>query len=278
MSETDATYLLGIGDFSRLAMLSVRMLRHYDQRGLLVPAHTDPFNGYRFYAPTQLRTAGRIRALRDAGCGIDQIAQLLPLFGNTAALRTALTEHAASLTAAAQQIAHQQSLLDTICQQLEEPAMSYPVEQRTIPARRVLSLRRTVANYHAEGELWGEFARLTMPEGKGLGPFGQTFGATFFDPDFKEAYVDMAVWGELTKEVAPPAGCVVADLPAQQVAAATMYGSYEQTGAVCQAIGTWIADHGYTLAGPMFNIYLVGPSQDPNPDNWVTEVNFPIAS
>jgi len=32
------------------------------------------------------------------------------------------------------------------------------------------------------------------------------------------------------------------------------------------------------LAGPMFNIYLVGPSQDPNPDNWVTEVNFSIAS
>ncbi len=30
--------LLGIGDFSRYAGLSVRMLRHYDERGLLAPA------------------------------------------------------------------------------------------------------------------------------------------------------------------------------------------------------------------------------------------------
>ncbi len=62
-------YLLGIGDFSRFSRLSVRMLRHYDERGLLVSAHVDAFNGYQFYAPEQLRAAGRIRALQDAGGG-----------------------------------------------------------------------------------------------------------------------------------------------------------------------------------------------------------------
>ncbi|MCL2802931.1 MAG: MerR family transcriptional regulator [Micrococcales bacterium] len=278
MSDSDSAYLLGIGDFSRLTMLSVRMLRHYDQRGLLAPAQIDPHNGYRFYAPAQLRDAGRIRALRDAGCGIGQIAQLLELYDNADALRAALSQHASGLAAAAQHIADQQSLLDSICQQLEEPSMSFPVEQRNIPAMRVLSLRRTVANYAAEAELWAEFGQQAIPDGIKPGPFGRTFGATFYDPDFKEADVDMSVWAELTQELAAPEGFSVSALPAQTVATATMYGPYEQAGAVCSAIGAWIAQHGHTLAGPMFNIYLVSPAQDPNPENWVTEINFPIAT
>lgn len=42
MAETTAmaetTTLLSIGEFSSLARLSVRMLRHYDAHGVLVPA------------------------------------------------------------------------------------------------------------------------------------------------------------------------------------------------------------------------------------------------
>ena len=34
-----------IGDFSRLAQVSVRMLRHYDKLGLLTPSYTDRFTG-----------------------------------------------------------------------------------------------------------------------------------------------------------------------------------------------------------------------------------------
>jgi DNA-binding transcriptional MerR regulator len=37
-----------IGDFSRVAQISVRMLRHYDKLGLLTPSHTDRFTGYRY--------------------------------------------------------------------------------------------------------------------------------------------------------------------------------------------------------------------------------------
>jgi len=36
-----------IGDFSRLALVSVKALRHYDRLGLLRPARTDPESGYR---------------------------------------------------------------------------------------------------------------------------------------------------------------------------------------------------------------------------------------
>lgn len=35
--------MLTIGEFAKLGGVTVRMLRHYDSRGLLSPARTDPF-------------------------------------------------------------------------------------------------------------------------------------------------------------------------------------------------------------------------------------------
>ena len=40
--------MLKIGEFSKLSRISVRMLRHYDEIGLLTPGEIDPFSGYRY--------------------------------------------------------------------------------------------------------------------------------------------------------------------------------------------------------------------------------------
>ena len=57
--------MLKIGEFSKLSRVSVRMLRHYDEIGLLKPAETDRFTDYRYYREDQLPTAGRIAALKE---------------------------------------------------------------------------------------------------------------------------------------------------------------------------------------------------------------------
>ena len=57
--------MLKIGDFSKLSRVSIRMLRHYDDIGLLKPAEIDHFTGYRYYREEQLFTIGRINALKD---------------------------------------------------------------------------------------------------------------------------------------------------------------------------------------------------------------------
>lgn len=56
--------MLKIGEFSKLSRVSVRMLRHYDEVGLLAPSEVDPMTGYRYYSERQLIAAGRIAALR----------------------------------------------------------------------------------------------------------------------------------------------------------------------------------------------------------------------
>ena len=50
-----------IGDFSKLSMTSVRMLRYYDEQGLLPPAHINQTNGYRYYTAEQLNDIAAIK-------------------------------------------------------------------------------------------------------------------------------------------------------------------------------------------------------------------------
>ena len=41
--------MLKIGLFSKLSRVSIRMLRYYDEMGLLHPAYIDPESDYRYY-------------------------------------------------------------------------------------------------------------------------------------------------------------------------------------------------------------------------------------
>lgn len=66
-----------IGDFSKLSKISIRMLRHYDEIGLLTPSHTNKTNGYRYYSADQLSTTNRIHALKDMGFGLYSIKEIL---------------------------------------------------------------------------------------------------------------------------------------------------------------------------------------------------------
>jgi len=49
-----------IGEFSKLTQVSIRMLRYYDETGLLKPAQIDKFTGYRLYSVDQIPTLHRI--------------------------------------------------------------------------------------------------------------------------------------------------------------------------------------------------------------------------
>jgi len=69
--------LIPIGEFSGLCQLSVKMLRHYDEIGLLAPAHVDPANGYRYYSLDQLVVAATIRELRRVDMPLADVRSLL---------------------------------------------------------------------------------------------------------------------------------------------------------------------------------------------------------
>ena len=68
--------MLKIGDFSKMAMVSVRMLRYYDEHGLLSPVRIDPESGYRYYDVSQLAEVQEIKLLQRFGVRLADIRSL----------------------------------------------------------------------------------------------------------------------------------------------------------------------------------------------------------
>lgn len=66
-------HTLKIGESSALGRVSVRMLRHDERLGLLEPADTDAFTGYRCSELGQLPRLNRILALKELGSPLEMM-------------------------------------------------------------------------------------------------------------------------------------------------------------------------------------------------------------
>ena len=67
---------LKIGEFSRLMQVTVKTLRHYEQKGLLKPDEVDEWTGYRYYSINQMQRLQTIRDLQRLGFSLDEIKDL----------------------------------------------------------------------------------------------------------------------------------------------------------------------------------------------------------
>lgn len=71
-----------IGDASRATGVSAKMIRHYESIGL-IPAADRRDSNYRDYGHHDLHRLGFIRRARDLGFSIDEIRDLLRLWGDS---------------------------------------------------------------------------------------------------------------------------------------------------------------------------------------------------
>ncbi len=65
-------------------------------------------------------------------------------------------------------------------------------------------------------------------------------------------------------------------LRAVKVARGVYAGGYEGLGAAWGEFKSWVAAHGYTAAGDLWECYLVGPEASPDPAQWRTQLNQPL--
>ena len=148
-----------IGEFSKLTQVSVRMLRYYDQEGLLKPEQTDPFTDYRLYSADQIPSLNRILFLRDLGFGVSRIREALEHWDQTFILDLLEQKR---LETQDRIRAEQTRLLDI--EQAERDlfkntiSVNYNVSIKAVPCCRVLSLRRVMPDYYGEGMLWEEMS------------------------------------------------------------------------------------------------------------------------
>jgi DNA-binding transcriptional MerR regulator len=137
---------ISIGEFARRSRLSLKALRLYDERGVLVPSRVDQASGYRYYGTAQLEQARLVVMLRQLQLPLAAIKELLACDPAEAAARIA--EHWRDAEAAHDA---RRELADYLVNRLcgKRPVM-YEVATREMPERSLLCLKRNVL----EHEVW----------------------------------------------------------------------------------------------------------------------------
>lgn len=268
--------MLKIGEFSKLSRVSVRMLRHYDEIGLLKPAETDRFTDYRYYREDQLPTICRITALKDMGFSLADIIRILEIYDDKEKLAACFTAKQAELESLSQDTARKLSLLDAARKRLrKEESMNYNVTIKNIPERYAATVHTTIPRYEDEGTVWGtmmsETAYMKLTEAVPC-----LCAVTFLDGEYKESDVEVMAWKTVKGSYPDTEHVKFKTLPEVTVASCTFKGGYHLITEVYAAVVAWIAENGYECTGPMFNIYHVSPHETQNPTEFVTEVCYPV--
>lgn len=265
--------MLKIGDFSKLTHVSVRMLRHYDELGVLTPAHIDRESGYRYYTAAQLPRLNRILALQDLGFSLRQIAELLAQDLPTEQLRGMLLQKQAEL---ADHVRAEQERLARVAARITqiEGGRGYDVVLRDLPAQWVASVRDRIDSHGAVGGLFGRLFGHLAP----LGVAGLT-AVVWHDDAHVEEGIDAEALVYLDTPVPAGAGVEVYALAPSKMACAVHHGSYLTLPMAYDAVMMWLETSGYDIVGANREVYLhyTMPSR-PDDDSYVTEIQFPVAA
>jgi DNA-binding transcriptional MerR regulator len=270
-----------IGDFSRIARVSARLLRFYDELGLFVPAHADQQTGYRYYAVTQLAELNRILVLKELGFNLDQVRDILRSNVNSAELRNLLMLRRNDVEQTLSLEARRLQQIEARIAQLESDGSlsADDVIVRAEPACEIVSVRRTVPSFAAARSLILELRDLARPL-LARRPKSTLLGiahSPYFEQDEIDVEFGYVIDDGLPAGTAPAQSLTRRTLEAvERMAVCVRVGLPEDAHLVTAKIGGYLAASGDALAGPGREVFL----QPPNPERMhesVVEMQFPIA-
>jgi len=266
--------MLKIGDFAKLTRVSIRMLRHYDELGLLSPASVDAHTGYRYYTVQQLPRLNRILALHDLGFSLEQVKDLLqedlPFEQLKGMLRLKQAELQNKLLAEQERLARVAGRLEQI--EREQQSSPYDVILKEVPPQLIASVRDVISGYPEIGTLFTEVLQhLGLYRSQGLAV------ALWHDDTSDERRIDAEAAICLNARVPETSRVTVSTLPSSLMASVVHHGPFLHLNQAYQAVVHWIATHRYRIVGPNRELYLhyTLPPRLDDP-SYVTELQFPI--
>ncbi|HKF46491.1 MAG TPA: MerR family transcriptional regulator [Terracidiphilus sp.] len=265
--------MLKIGEFSTLAQVSIRTLRHYDEVGLLKPMHVETESGYRYYSVIQLPRLHRILALRDLGFPLERIAEALEEGITAAALRGMLilrrAEQEEQLQEEQERLQRLKALLHLIDQ---EGRMTNDVILKNVPGQWIVSLRENIPAYRAVGQLLGKLygtAASLASQGPGV--------VLLHDTEYRETNVDVeaAICVKHHAPVDEPLRCY--QLPPATVASVVHHGAFNRIAEAYADLLRWVEANRYHPCGPTREIFLhVAQPVTRDDSSNVTEIQVPV--
>lgn len=266
------TAALTIGDFSKMTHLSVKTLHHYHEVGLLEPTEVDPRTSYRYYSPEQVPTAQVIRRLRDLEMPVTEVKAVLA--APDASARNALI--ALHLDRLETQLARTEEAVASLRTLLERPQTHQPVEHRSVATVPAVGIQEIVDRADVlawwQGALGELHATVQAQDLSKTGPAGGLFAGDLYQRDRGQATVFIPVEGTL-RAIGRVVPIVV---PAAELAIAVHHGSLSDADITYGALGAYAATHEISVEGPLREYYLRDFHDSPNPDQWETEIGWPI--
>ena len=266
--------MYSIGDFSRINRITPKTLRHYDQIGLLTPARTDEWTGYRYYAPDQLPRIRRILALKELGFSLSEVRVIVDA---DAPIEALLVRRESELR---QSIVDQQARLAKVREYLARvktgETMNTSVELKALPEVIVASMRTTIESYDAYFDV--------VPR---MGDYMRSVGAVcrepeycftiYHDGEYREHDIDVEICEAVVEPCEESERVKFRTVAAVATAACAVHrGPYERIGDTYNLLFEWIESNGYAAADNPRESYIDGIWNRQDPEEWTTEVQVPV--
>ena len=267
---------LKIGEFSRLMQVTVKTLRHYEQKRLLIPDEIDEWTGYRYYGITQMSKLNSIRQLQQLGFTLEEIKELYDDESHTPSVEQ-LTEKIEVTEKQLQRLmSRRNQLLEWIDSRKKIKKMEkFSIE--SLPEVIVASHREIIPDYSALGTLC---CTVIGPEMQRLGckcpPPGYCFTIehnkeytpTDIDIEYceqvEEIGTDSSIIQFKTLPMVPKALCMKHYGPYNR-----FYESFTEAFAYMEEKGYKITDHPRTC-------YIDGIWNQEDPEKWLSIIQIPI--
>ena len=248
---------LKIGEFSQLMQVTVKTLRHYEQKGLLVPDEVDEWTGYRYYSIDQMQRLKTIRDLQRLGFSLDEIKDLCDSYSHTPTIR--------QLTEKIKETEAELKLLIARRNQLLEPEII------------VASHREVIPNYAAIGPMCVE---KIGPEMQRLGckcpPPGYCFTIEH-NKEYTPTDIDIEYCEQVEEMGEDSAIIQFKRLPAVPKALCMKHiGPYERFYESFTEAFRYIEEQGYKAVGQHRTCYIDGAWNQEDPEKWLSVIQIPI--
>ena len=267
---------LKIGEFSQLMQVTVKTLRHYEQKGLLIPDEVDEWTGYRYYSIEQMQKLQAIRDLQRLGFSLDEIKDLYDSYSCTPTIDQ-LTEKIEETEAQLRQlIARRDRLIDWRNARKQMTTME-KFSIQSLPEIIVASHREVLPNYAAIGPMC---VNKIGPEMQRLGckcpPPGYCFTVEH-DREYKPTDVDIEYCEQVEEMGEDSAIIQFKRLPAVPKALCMKHvGPYERFYESFIEAFRYIDEQGYKPIGQHRTCYIDGVWNQEDPEKWLSVIQIPI--
>lgn len=261
-----------VGEFSKICQVSVKTLHHYDRIGLLKPFCVDEFTGYRYYTREQVERMLLIGRLKRYGFSLEEVRSILEC-KDSRVLFSKLQHQKEKLEMQKQETELVIRELSGHLQSFERTGdimgyqKQYEVRLLEAPERILLSNRQMMGVYEFGKYYSPLFERIAKDH---LTPDG-IVGAVYHDKEFSRECSDVElILGIREKEKADR-------IMEKQLCAMTVHrGAYASLSDAYGALTAWIEENGYSWDGAPYDIYTKSFRDDLAPEDWETEVYFPV--